>query len=307
MQRRLLVSSFFAFGLLACTTDQPSDGDGTETSATGDGDGDGDGDPGDGDGDGDPTTGDGDGDDTGAPVPIGTITGVLLDMQSAPLPSPLLQFCGPIDPEGVVELCVPVPVDGSNGNFTINVLYAGLWSLKIVQGPVDNRYFTGQAFQLTVNDGDALDYSMPPIVLPEVGSLTPLMGETTVAIDDVLSITIDPVMAMSPDFVAPTEFGGLLVPSEYWRVTEVAGSPVLAGWSFSPFGIKSTGAGFEFTVNGNLGLAAGDAVVFHSIVKDNGSIHEIATGTVNPGGTAIDVVPTGEGLHELTWLLVTQP
>jgi hypothetical protein len=304
MQRHLLASSFLVFALACTPSDQPSDGEDTETSATGDGDGDGD-PSGDGDGDGDPGDGDGDG-DTGV-EPVGTITGVLLDMQSAPLPSPLLQFCGPIDPEGVVELCVPVPVDGANGEFTINVLFPGLWSLKIVQGPVDNRNFTGQAFQLTFNEGDALDYSEPPIVLPETETVTDLMGETTVAIDDVLSITIDPAMAMSPDFLAPTVLGGLAVPAEYWRVPDVDGSPVLAGWSFSPFGIKSTMGGFAFTIDGNLGLAAGEAVVFHEIEKDNGRIHEIATGTVNVDATAIDVVPTGDGLHELTWLLVTQP
>jgi hypothetical protein len=312
MQRRLLASSSrvsglafgtLAFGTLAfgfgCNaTDLPGDGDDTETSATGDGDGDGD--PGDGDGD----PGDGDG-DTGT-EPIGTITGVLLDMQGAPLPSPLLQFCGPINPEGVVELCIPVPVDGSNGDFTINVLYPGLWSLKIVQAPLDDRNFTGQAFQLTFNEGDALDYSVPPIVLPETNVVTDLMGPTTVDIDDVLSVTVDPAAAISPDFLAPSVLGGLAVPTEYWRVPDVEGSPVLAAWSFSPFGIKSTMGGFAFAIDGNLGLAAGEAVVFHEIEKDNGAIHEIATGTVNAEATAIDVVPTGDGLHELTWLLVTQ-
>jgi hypothetical protein len=300
MQRRLLASSCLLFALACNPTDPPAEG-GSETSGDGDGDtGDGDGDTGDGDGD----AGDGDG-DTGV-EPIGTIEGVLLDMQGAPLPSPLLQFCGPIDPEGVVELCIPVSVDGANGNFLINVMYEGLWSLKIVQGPVDDRNFTGQAFQLTFNEGDALEYSEPPIVLPETASMTDLMGETTVAIDDVLSITIDPAAAMSPDFVAPTVFGGLAVPAEYWRVSEVAGSPIIAAWSFSPFGIKSTEGGFGFEVDGNLGLAAGEAVIFYEIEKDNGAIHEIATGTVNAEATAIDIVPTGEGLHELTWLLVTQ-
>jgi hypothetical protein len=306
MQRRLLASSCLVLGLtfaLACTpADQPSDGE-TETSANGDGDGD----PGDGDGDpGDGDPGDGDGDGDPGPVTVAEISGVLLDMQGAPLPSPLLQFCGPINPEGVVELCFGVDVDPATGNFTNGVPEAGLWSLKIVQGPVDNRYFAGQAFQLTINEGDALDYSVPPLVLPETDTVTDLVGETTVDIDDVLSITIDPAMAMSPDFLAPTVLGGLAVPAEYWRVTEVEGSPVIAGWSFSPFGIKSTMGGFAFTINGNLGLAAGEAVVFHEIEKDNGRIHEIATGTVNAGATAIDVVPTGEGLHELTWLLVTQ-
>jgi hypothetical protein len=302
MQRSLLVSFCLSFAL-ACTPDAAVEEDG-ETSATGDGDGDGD--AGDGDGDGDAGDGDGDGDTDDPPDPVGTIEGVLLDMQGAPLPSPLLQLCGPIDPEGVVELCISIDVDPSNGNFLINVIETGLWSLKIVQGPVDGRNFAGQAFQLTVNDGDALDYSTPPIVLPEVDSMTQLTGETTVDIDGVLSITIDPANAISPSFVAPTELGGVAVPMEYWRVPDVNGSPVIAGWSFSPFGIKSTMGGFPFTINGNLGLAAGEMVVFHEIEKDNGMIHEIATGTVNPGGTAIDVVPTGDGLHELTWLLVTQ-
>jgi hypothetical protein len=305
MQRHLLVSSCLVTGLVftpACTPDdQPSDGDGTETSAAGDGDGDGD--AGDGDGDG---AGDGDGDgDTGV-MPIGTVSGVLLDMQGAPTPSPGVQFCGPIDDMGVVEQCFSTMVDGSDGSFSINVLEAGLWALKIVHATVDNRYFTGQSFQVTINDGDAVDYSMPPIVIPETNTVTDLMGQTTVDIDAVLSVTIDPMMAMSPDFTAPTTLGGLSVPMEYWRVTEAGGNPVIAAWSFSPFGTKSTAGGFDFTVAGNLGLAEGEAVVFYEIEKDNGSLHEIATGTVNVGATAIDVVPTGDGLHELTWLLVTQ-
>jgi hypothetical protein len=244
-------------------------------------------------------------DDTTPVEPIATLVGTLLDAQGAPLPSPLLQFCGPIDDMGVVELCIPVPVDGSDGSFEIGAMFPGLWSLKIVQAPGEGRYFTGQAFQLTVNEGDMIDLS-PPIVVPEIASLTPIDGATPVAIDDVLTVTVDPAMAMSPDFVPPTELGGLMVPQEHWRVTEVEGSPVLAGWSFSPFGIKSTMGSFGFTVDGNLGLAAGEAVTFYEIEKDNGAIHEIATGTVNAEATAIDVVPTGEGLHELTWLLVTQ-
>ena len=299
MQRLLVLSSCLVFAF-ACTPDQPADGEESETSA---GDGDGDGDTGDGDGDGDP--GDGDG-DTGTPEPIGTVTGVLLDAQGAPLPSPLLQWCGTIDDMGAVGACYPINVEGTDGTFNIPVPAAGLWSFKIVQGPVDGRNFTGQAFQLTMNDGDALDFSMPPVVLPEVDAVTDLMGETNVDIDGVLSIMIDPAMAMSPDFLEPTQLGGLAVPMEYWRVPDVDGAPVIAAWSFSPFGIKSTEGGFAFTVAGSLGLAAGETVVFHEIEKDNGAIHEIATGTVNDAADAIDVVPTGNGLHELTWLLVTQ-
>lgn len=297
MKRLLLVPSCVAFALACAPSEQPG-GEGADTStsnmATESGES------------GDSASTMGDMADTGA-EPVATIEGVLLDMQGAPLPSPLLQFCGPIDGDGNVELCIPIDVDGSNGAFTIEALYAGLWSLKVAQGPSEGRYFTGQAFQLTVAEGDMLELSPPPIVVPETSSVTPLDGATVVPIDDVLSLTVDPATAQSPDFLPPAEIGGLAVPQEYWRVTEVDGSPVVAAWAFTPFGVKSTQGGFPFTITGNLGLAANTAVVFHEIEKDNGMIHEIATGTVNTDASAIDVVPTGDGLHELTWLLVTMP
>jgi hypothetical protein len=239
--------------------------------------------------------------------PIASIEGLLLDMQGAPLPSPLLQFCGPIDMEGNVELCIGIDVDPADGAFTIEPLYAGLWSIKVAQGPSEGRFFTGQAFQLTVAEGDMLQLSPPPIVVPETSTITPLNGPTMVDIDGGLSLTIDPALAQSPDFLPPSELGGVFVPQEYWRVTDVEGSPVIAAWSFTPFGVKSTGgSGFLFAVNSSLGLAADTPVVFHEIEKDNGEIHEIGTGMVNADASAIDVVPTVEGLHELTWLLVTQ-
>jgi hypothetical protein len=238
--------------------------------------------------------------------PIATIDGVLLDVQGAPLPSPLLQFCGPIDAEGNVELCIGIDVDPMNGAFTIEPLYDGLWSIKVAQGPSEGRYFTGQAFQLNVAEGDMLQLSPPPIVVPETSTVTPLNGSTMVNIDDVLSLTIDPALAQSPDFLPPAELGGVAVPAEYWRVTEIEGSPVIAAWAFTPFGVKSTEGGFAFTVNGALGLAAGTPVIFYEIEKDNGMLHEVGTGTVNVAASGIDVTPTGEGLHELTWLLVTE-
>lgn len=300
MHRALLVSSLLSVSLvLACGGDDGITGSetnasmtdtsmmesGTETSTT-------------------QSTVETDTEDTTA-EPIATLTGTLVDAEGAPLPSPLLQLCGPIDENGVVELCIPVTVDAGDGSFEINAMFAGLWSLKIVQAPGDGRFFTGQAFQLTVNEGDNIDLS-PPIVLPEVASLTALGGVTPVMIDEVLTVTIDPAKAMSPDFVPPTEFGGLMVPEQHWRVTEVEGNPVLAGWSFSPFGIKSTMGGFTFAIESSFGLAAGETVKFFEIEKDNGAIHQIATGTVNEDASAVDVVPMGDGLHELTWLLVTQ-
>ncbi|PRP90698.1 hypothetical protein ENSA5_62440 [Enhygromyxa salina] len=291
------LSLIFAF---ACTTEELGDGaDGADESTTDAMDG-----TDETDGADTEMTGDGDG-DTGAEV-IATLDGVITDMAGAPLPTPGLQFCGPVDEEtGDVLLCIPVPVE-ADGGFEIQAMLAGLWNLKVVHGSVDGRYFTGQAFQVTVNEGDALDFSMPPIVVPETAEVTDLsaaMGEVAVTIDDALSVSIDPSLAQSPDFQQPAELGGLAVPEEFWRVSEVDGGSVIAAWSFSPFGVKSTEGGFGFTIDSSLGLAADETVTFYEIVKDNGELHEVATGTVNGDASAIDIVPTGVGLHELTWLL----
>lgn len=302
MKRALLVPVCLTFAL-ACTPAEPGTGEssdtsssdttgGTDTTDTAD------------TADTFPTTGDGDG-DTGAEV-LATIEGVVADMNLAPLPTPGLQFCGPVDGEGNVELCIPVQVDDT-GAFLIEATKLGTWSLKVVHGPVEGRYFAGQAFHVVVNEGDAFDFSSPPIVVPEVSEVTDLsaaVGETVVSIDDVLTLTLDPALAQSPDFTAPTELGGLEVASEFWRVTEVEGSPVIAAWAFTPFGIHSVEGEFGFEINSSLGLAAGDPVTIHYIEKVNGVIHEAGTGVVNAEATAIDVTVT-DGLHELSWLLVS--
>ena len=241
--------------------------------------------------------------DTGAPD-LATVSGVIVDMQGAPLPSPGVQLCGPIDDMGIVEACIPVPVDA--GSFTVGAKKLGLWSLKVVHGPVDGRNFAGHAFRITLNDGDALDFSSPPITVPEVSTLTPLAGETMVSVEGGLTITIDPANAQTPDFIAPTQLGGLVVPQEFWRVTEVDGQPVMHAWAFSPFGTKAKSGSFTFTIDDALGLAAGETVNVHAIEKDNGDIHLVATGIVNGDASAIDLTPEGEGLHELTWLMITQ-
>lgn len=257
--------------------------------------------------DGDTTTDD-DTTDTGV-EPLATVNGVVFDMQGAALPTPGIQLCGPIDGEGVVESCIPVQVDAASGEFSVGAAKLGLYALKCVHGPTDGRYFTGQSFQITLAQDDMLDFSVPPIVIPEVAGVTDVMGMSgtiDIVIDDVLTLTLDPSLAQSPDFIAPNEIGGLEVDAEFWRVSEVEGAPVIAAWSFTPFGTHATEGTFGFALNGNLGLATGEAVTVYGIQKDNGVIHEVATGTVNADATAIDLVPSAEGLHELAWLLVTQ-
>jgi hypothetical protein len=232
-----------------------------------------------------------------------------MDMQGAPLPTPGVQLCGPIDAEGVVESCLPVTVDPDSGAFTVGAIKVGLFALKCVHGPVDGRYFTGQSFQLELVEGDVLDFSTPAIVIPELADVTDLtgaMGPTDIVIDDVLTLNLDPSLAQTPDFTAPSELGGVEVAAEFWRVSEVEGAPVIKAWSFTPFGTHATAGTFDFTLAGNLGLGMGETVKVYAIQKDNGAIHEVATGTVNADATGIDLVVAGEGLHELAWLLVTE-
>ncbi|MFV8750971.1 hypothetical protein ACNOYE_10540 [Nannocystaceae bacterium ST9] len=255
----------------------------------------------------DTTAGDTTTTDTGV-EPLATVTGTVLDMQGAVLPSPGIQLCGPIDAEGVVESCIPVQVDDAAGTFEVGAMKTGLWALKCVHGPVDGRNFTGQSFQITIAEGDELDFSAPPIVIPEVADVTDVAGVsgmTDIPIDDVLTLHLDPSLAQTPDFTAPSVLGGLAVDAEFWRVSEVEGAPVIAAWSFTPFGTHATEGSFGFSLDGALGLATGDAVIVYGIQKDNGMIHEVATGTVNADATAIDLAPTADPLHELAWLLVT--
>jgi hypothetical protein len=303
MKRALVASSSLVFAL-ACTSPSPGDEeigddstDGTEESGTDSTDG-----------MDDATEDDTTTTDTGV-EPFATVGGVIVDMQGAPLANAGIQLCGPIDAEGVVESCLPAQVDDASGEFTVGANKPGLYALKCVHAPEEGRYFTGQSFQLTLAEDDALDYSTPPIAIPEVADVTDVAGMSgtmDIVIDDILTLSLDPSLAQSPDFVPPSEIGGLQVAEEFWRVSEVEGTPVIAAWAFTPFGTHATEGTFGFSLNGALGLAADTAVDVYGIQKDNGVIHHVATGTVNGDATAIDVTPTAEGLHELAWLLVTQ-
>jgi len=254
----------------------------------------------------DTLTGDGDGD--GEPAePIGTIDGIILDTMGNPLPSPGLQFCGTIEEDGIPKLCIPVGVD-DDGGFHIDAMTAGLWSLKLVHADVDGRMFSGQAFQLTLNEGDALDYSDPPIVLPEVTSVSALeeSGETAVSIEGGLTVMLDASTAQMPDFSNPTELGGVVVEPAYWPWMDVDGEAIVQVWGMSPFGIKAKEGAFDLVIEDGLGLDAGAAVNVYEIEKDNGALHLIATGAVNEDASGLELTAEDEGLHELSWIIVTE-
>ena len=295
MKRALIASLCLTFAMTACTSDGGgSESPGEETGSTTGGDGDGDA----------STTLPGDGDGDTEPVVIGTIDGVIQDINGQPLPSPGLQFCGIIEDDGIPKLCIPIMV-AEDGTFHIDAMTAGLWSLKLVHADADGRVFSGQAFQLTMNDGDALEYSDPPIVLPEVTAMTDLAGETTVEIEGGLSITIDPANAQKADFQEPTSLGGVIVDPAHWPWSEVNGETVVQAWGLASFGIKAKEGSFGLAINDALGLEAGAAVNVYEIEKDNGQLHLIATGAVNGDASGLDLTAEGEGLHELSWVVVT--
>lgn len=239
--------------------------------------------------------------------PLATVAGATVDMQGATVPTPGIQLCGPIDEQGTVESCLPAQLSDDKSTFTVGAPKLGLFALKVVHGPLDGRYFTGQSFQLELAEGDALDYSMPPITIPETDTVTDVsgaMGPTEVVIEGGLTLTVDPATATSPDFTSPTAIGGLDVAPEFWRVSEVEGAPVIKAWSLYPFGTHADeGTEFGLAITDALGLPAGETVAIYGIQKDNGALHHVADGTVNGDATGIDLVSV-EGLHELSWVLV---
>lgn len=245
-------------------------------------------------------------DDTG-PEPLATVTGLTVDMDGTVLTGPGIQLCGPIDENGTVESCLPAKLsDQGDGSFTVGAPKLGLYALKVVHAPLDGRNFTGQSFRLELAMGDALDYSMPPITIPEatVTDVSGASGPTEIVVEGGLTLTVDPTTSTSPDFSNPTAIGGVDVPSEHWRVSEVEGAPVIKAWSLYPFGTHADeGTEFGIAFDDALGLAAGETVSVWGIQKDNGALHHVADGTVNGDATGIDLTIV-EGLHELAWVLV---
>lgn len=286
--------------VLACPAAQPGDEDvgGTEDESTEGGES------------GSDTTGsdttDATTDDT-LPEPLATVMGLTADMNGTILTGPGIQLCGPIDVDGNVESCLPAKLsDGGDGSFTVGAPKLGLFALKVVHAPLDGRYFTGQSFQIELAMGDALDFSMPPITIPEatVTDVSGASGPTEIVVEGGLTLTVDPTTSTSPDFSNPTAIGGVDVPAEHWRVSEVEGAPVIKAWSLYPFGTHADeGTEFGIAINDALGLAAGETVTVWGIQKDNGVLHHVADATVNGDATALDLTPV-EGLHELAWVLV---
>ena len=318
MKRALFASLCLSFAF-ACTSSsgggdtdgETSDSDSDSDSDTDDTNGDGDGDDSDTDAtDTLPTT---DTDDTGPLEPVASVVGVIHDESGAPLPSPGLQFCGPVPDEGfgIAELCISFDVDPDDGSFVIDAPKVGIWSLKVVHGDTEGgRKFGGQAFQLTIEDGDAIDLSDNPIVVPEVSAVTALDeagGEQAVSIEGGLTVMIDPAEAKTTSFAPPTELGGRMVDPAHWRYSDIAGETMVAAWSFAPFGTKSNdGVTFGMAIEDGLGLEAGSSVKVYELEKDNGALHHIGDGTVNGDASGIDVTSAGDGFHELSWVIVTQ-
>lgn len=235
---------------------------------------------------------------------LATISGVVTDMEGAPLPSPVLQFCGPIDESGLPQSCLPIDVE-ADGSWIIEAQTLGLWSLKFIHVPADGRDFTGQAFQIELGEGDALSYAEPPVVVPEVAGLVDLSGasgEVDVELEGGLRLNFDPENTITPLFTPAEAVGALVVDPSHWQLGLPPAGDVAVAWSFTPFGTKVKEGAFGLSIDDTLGLDPGTAVSVYEIEKDNGAYHLVATGTV--GDTAVELTQAGEGLHELSWIYV---
>lgn len=243
--------------------------------------------------------------DTTGVEPVASIEGVVLDTNGGTLPSPSLQFCGPVNEDGSVDACIPIML-GDDGSFMHGVSTVGIWNVKAVQGSVDGNHFGGQAFQIDIVEGaeDDLGTISVPVV-EDVTDLSGASGVTDVAIDASLTISLDPALAQTVSFTPPTELGGVLVDPSFWQIDTIEGNNVLFGWTFAPFGTKATEGSFGIAINDALGLDPDTTIKLWEIEKDNARLHQVGEGTVNADATGIDVTEVGEGLHELTWLIVT--
>ena len=137
----------------------------------------------------------------------------------------------------------------------------------------------------------------------------PAGGETTIPVTTINTDEIEARLQRIGDRALSRAIadGRLLQQLSEWQITEVPDAgPVIAAWTFHPFGTKLPDASFGLAVESGLGLAAGEAVQIFEVEKDNAFIHKVADAVVNADGTSLEITPTAEGLHELTWLLFTQ-
>ena len=248
-----------------------------------------------------PQTGDGDGDSDQA-----IVRGRVLGASGDPLPSPRLEVLGTIV-DGIANLSFPVVVD-ADGSFEATIPDEGTWALDFTHAPLEGRFFCGQSFTIEVEFGQESEVSPPPVVLPELAELSeldPTADEVELAIDASLTLRFDPGLTRAPDFNPLTHLGGLSVDPAHWRVSEVEGQPVLAAWAFSPHGSRATeGSSFTIELTDDFDAPPGTVFDLHHIDGTYGLIELVGHAQVGEGAV-VQVTPVGEGLRELSWLLLT--
>lgn len=237
--------------------------------------------------------------------PAARLRGTIIDDHDVPLPSPALFFCGPILDSGLPQSCQKIAV-ADDGGFDQGFNEAGTYIVKITQVQADGQAFGSQVFFHESVDGGDNDLGI--IVVPRVDNptdLTGLVGPSEIVIDEALTLTVDPSALVDANSVWPDHLGGVEIDEAIRIMTDIDGDPVLHVWALTPFGSKVTRGSIEASV-GNVGLAAGQSVKIYEIEKFNGTPIQVGEGTVNDEATAIEVTPVGDGLHELTWLVLTE-
>lgn len=247
---------------------------------------------------GDDTT---DGESTTGVEPLATASGQALDDASTALPTPFFQRCGPIV-DDIAQSCISFQAD-AEGLFTVDFPQTGVWGLKFLDSSGGTH--TGNYFTVEVAEGDALELEkVVRVPIADVLTTLPESGATDVAIEGGLTVTIDASTAQKTDFSAPTEAGGRQLSSDDWMFADTPAGPVVGMWTFYPAGVKAKEGAFEFSVDSSLDLAPGTPVAVYEMEKNNIVLLPVAEGTVNAEGTGLDLSTVGEGLHELSMLVV---
>jgi len=227
-----------------------------------------------------------------APTEGATLSGRVLDVDGAPVPA-ALGLCA--------DACWIAFTDDA-GEFLYQGLTEGHYKLDVRAKPEAGDAFSALSFPLDLAKDEALVLS-EPLVLPETAGGTLIgPGEQQVQVDDQLNLTIDGAELVLPLGLTEGTLAGVRVAPEHWPPNELPQGTVHAMWALNPFSTTSN-VPMGVEIQNDLGLAADEAVRFHTIDEQTGLVELEAAGQVS--GDALTLATSaGEGLSRITWLIV---
>jgi hypothetical protein len=230
----------------------------------------------------------------------GRITGVVVDLQSQPVAGASVALCGApcqkvlTDAAGIYEFADVAPQ-----SYSLRVELPGAAATDY--GKVVIPIYGYDPAQTPVR-------ALPRTVLPRLGAATALGAATqTVAIDSVLSLTVDPSRLTLPPGSGAAQLAGVRIPPALYPdfCLPSGDGRVLAEWALGPFAATSS-ASIDVHIADGLGLAPGSGVVLISVDPELGRPLRQGLGKVAADGRSIDSL-SGMGVQGVTWLIVSLP